>query len=181
MTLESKNLIYRPITEADTDMVLGWRNSEPVRKYFLYRKDISRQDHLNWLNSKVASGIVIQFIVIIKTTDTPIGSVYLRNIDRINKTAEYGIFIGDVSARGKGYGSEIASRMVSYFFDELGYDELHLQVLSDNHQAIKSYQNAGFTVSGISSNIIDVNNNSIRAEVTYMSIDRNIYLAQKTS
>ncbi len=177
MKLESKNLIYRPITESDTDMILNWRNSDAVKKFFLYRKDISRQDHLDWLSSKVATGCVIQFIIIVKAIDKPIGSVYLRDIDHLNKTAEYGIFIGDVSARGKGYGSEIASRMVSYFFDELGYEELHLQVISDNHSAIKSYRNAGFRTIKKTSKTISDKEELIPTEISYMSIKRGDYLA----
>lgn len=33
----SGNQVYlRPITAADTDMVLGWRNSDNVRENFIY-------------------------------------------------------------------------------------------------------------------------------------------------
>nr|MCR5421186.1 GNAT family N-acetyltransferase [Lachnospiraceae bacterium] len=116
-----------------------------VKKNFLYKKDITREDHLNWLKNKVDKGKVIQFIIIEKKTGIPIGSVYFRDMDPVLKQAEYGIFIGEDNARNKGYGSESAREMVRYFFDELKYKKLILRVLRSNLAAIRSYEKAGFT------------------------------------
>lgn len=144
MRLEGEKLYYREITEADTDLVLKWRNSESVKDHFIHREIISKEEHLQWLNRKVKTGKVIQFIMVEQMTDNPIGSVYLRDVDYKEKTAEYGIFIGETVARGKGYGTEAARVMVSYAFGQLQLDSLTLRVLVDNRQAIKSYEKAGF-------------------------------------
>lgn len=147
-TVESDNLIFRPISREDTGMVLRWRNSDYVKNNFLYRSDITRKEHLNWLSDYVDTGRVIQFVIIEKITDKPIGSVYFRDIDRTAMKGEYGIFIGEESARGKGYGTETAIRMVRYFLDELHFRKLSLRVLEKNEIAIKSYEKAGFKVEG---------------------------------
>jgi RimJ/RimL family protein N-acetyltransferase len=42
----------------------------------------------------------------VKDTERGIGSVYLQKIDMENKTAEFGIFIGEDDENGKGFGSE---------------------------------------------------------------------------
>ena len=147
-SVESDNLIYRPISREDTGMVLKWRNSDYVKNNFLYRNDITRTEHLNWLTDYVDTGRVIQFVIIEKSTNKPIGSVYFRDIDRVAMKGEYGIFIGEESARGKGYGTETAIRMVKYFLDELGFKKLSLRVLEKNKIAIKSYEKAGFRVEG---------------------------------
>ena len=142
--IESNNLLFRPINEADTDMVIGWRNSEYVKKHFLYRENITRRDHLDWLKYRVKTGEVVQFIIIEKKSKTPIGSVYFRDIDRITGYAEYGIFIGEDKARGKGYGNETAVTMVGHYFDKMAGKRLILRVLKDNVPAIRSYERAGF-------------------------------------
>lgn len=147
-TIESKRLIYRPITEEDTDMVLKWRNSDMVKSNFIYREFITREDHLSWLENKVKPGKVIQFIMVEKSNGRPIGSVYLRDIDSSAKKAEYGIFIGEADAHGKGYGSEAAVRMKELFFNEMKYHKLSLRVLERNAAAIKSYEQAGYRVEG---------------------------------
>ena len=142
--IESGNLIFRPIREEDTEMVLKWRNSGFVRDRFLYRETITRTDHLNWLRTRVAKGEVKQFIIVEKSADKPIGSVYFKDIDRENGSAEYGIFIGEEEARGLGYGNETAGAMVAHFFDDMGGRRLMLRVLKDNIPAIRSYEKAGF-------------------------------------
>ena len=42
MELVYKDLILRSISEEDTDDILKWRNSEHVRKYFIYQEEIKK-------------------------------------------------------------------------------------------------------------------------------------------
>ena len=143
-SLESSNLLYREITFDDTEMVLEWRNSDFVRANFIHQSLITREEHLKWLEQRVYTGEVIQFIMIEKDTNKPIGSVYLRDIDDVAKKAEYGIFIGEERARGKGYGTETAKKMLQFAFGELKLHKLSLRVLEENFQAVQSYKKAGF-------------------------------------
>ena len=81
----------RPITLEDTDRIIRWRNSDRVRKNFIDQRPFTRQGHLNWLETRVATGEVVQFILCETETDRPVGSVYIRDIDRKNRKGEYGI------------------------------------------------------------------------------------------
>ena len=45
-------------------------------------------------------------IIIDRTTNLPVGSTYLRDIDKKNNKAEFGIFIGEKEYWGKGFGNE---------------------------------------------------------------------------
>ncbi len=134
------------MTEADTEMVVNWRNSDAIRKNFIYRNEITPEEHLKRYHDKVLPGQIIQFVIIEKITKRPVGSVYLRDVDSIKKTAEYGIFIGEDSARGRGYGKEAAGRIVKFFFEDMDYDRLYLRVFAWNLPAIGSYKSAGFAV-----------------------------------
>ncbi len=142
--IESKTLILRPITADDTPDILRWRNAEHVRRNFIYQKEVTLEDHQKWLTEKVASGKVIQFVMIDRSTGKGIGSVYLRDVDLSDKSAEYGIFIGEESALGKGFGSEAANLMVNFAFQTLKLSHLQLRVLARNHSAMRSYEKAGF-------------------------------------
>ncbi len=144
--VESKRLLFRPITADDTDMVLKWRNSKAIQHNFIYRKEVTREDHLNWLKTKVGTGKVIQFIIVEKDKGRPIGSVYVRDIDKERMTGEYGIFIGEDEARSKGYGNETAERIVRYFFDDLKFRQLKMRVFARNEASIRSGRAAGFEV-----------------------------------
>lgn len=142
--IEGKQIFLRPITMEDTELIVKWRNEERVRSNFVYQAPFTRERHENWMRTKVASGEVVQFIICEKNTNKPVGSVYFRDIDRLNKKAEYGIFIGEADFAGRGIGSETAKLAVSYAKDVLKLHKLMLRVFADNAGAVKSYRNAGF-------------------------------------
>lgn len=137
-------IYLRPITMEDTDLIVKWRNSDRVRRNFIYQALFTKEGHENWMRTKVASGEVIQFIICEKETERPVGSVYFRDIDPVNKKAEYGIFIGEADAAGKGIGSETARLAVAYARDVMKLHKLMLRVFADNTAAVKSYEKAGF-------------------------------------
>lgn len=138
----------RPITEADTDKIVRWRNAPSVMEHFIYRTPLTAEGHLNWYRSRVQTGEVAQFMITDNETGEEVGSVYLRDIDPVNKKCEYGVFIGEDSCRGKGIGSAAAKLALEYAFEELGLNRVFLRVFADNTRAIKSYENAGFKYEG---------------------------------
>lgn len=134
----------RPMQEADTDRIVTWRNKDRVRHNFIYQKPFTREGHLNWLHTQVEPGHVVQFMICEKTSGRAVGSVYFRDIDREKKCAEYGIFIGEDDAVGKGYGTQAAKLALACAFEELGLKRVFLRVFEDNIGARKSYEKAGF-------------------------------------
>ena len=134
----------RYMTVEDTDNIVAWRNTEYVKSHFIYRGKFSREVHLSWIKNMVETGKVIQLVICDLETDEALGSVYIRDIDRVHSKAEYGIFIGVPSARGRGVGSAVAKMMLRYCFEEEKLHRVFLRVLSDNGEAIGSYQKAGF-------------------------------------
>ena len=88
------------------------------------------------------------FAIIDKETDILIGNTGLHKIDWVNRTAEYGLFIGDKSFWNKGYGTEVNLLMLDYAFSTLNLKHVHLQVLAFNKGAIKSYEKVGYKTVG---------------------------------
>lgn len=136
----------RPITIEDTANILRWRNSNDVQKNFIYQQDITREEHLDWLKNKVATGEVAQFIITDISSGQEIGSVYLRDIDYDSKRAEFGIFIGENEARGRGLGEAATAQILEYGFETLQLKKIFLRVFADNLPAIKCYQKTGFSI-----------------------------------
>ena len=169
MIIEGLKVNLRTITDDDTDLIVKWRNNARVFNNFVFSEKLTPQMHKEWLEEKVKTGLVRQFIIIERQTDIPIGSVYFRDIDESNKTAEYGIFIGEDEAIGKGYGKEVAELTIKYAFDNMGLDKISLRVFKDNIAAIKSYEKAGFK-------FVDkeetVNKNGQEKKLLFMAIER---------
>lgn len=137
-------IYLRLMTREDTDKIVAWRNTPEVRNRFLYRALFTRESHLAWVENMVDTGKVVQMIICDLQTDIPLGSVYIRDIDRISRKAEYGIFLGEASARGRGIGTAAAKLMLRYCFEEEKLHKVFLRVIADNKQAIRSYEKAGF-------------------------------------
>lgn len=139
----------RPITDADTDHIVAWRNTPSVMQNFIFRQTFTPEMHRNWLVTKVATGQVVQYIIEDKADGRPVGSVYYRDIDPANHSAEYGIFIGEENARGKGFGTETARLFTEFGFTVLGLHRISLRLLAENLPARRSYEKAGFAEEGL--------------------------------
>ena len=146
--LESQNIILHPACLCDAEDIVRWRNQKFVRQRFIYQKDFTIESQRQWIENKVGSGEVVQFIIEYKKDNKRVGSVYLRDIDSNNHKAEYGIFLGEKDYLGKGIGGETAKLVLAYAFQNMGLNKVFLRVLADNICAIKSYEKAGFKMEG---------------------------------
>ena len=172
--IRGEGIFLRKIEYSDTENIIKWRNSDAVRSHFIDQRLFTKESHEGWLKNYVETGKVDQLIICVspgrlgvgrnedgagKEADPgkeagtsgideenyiPVGSVYIRDIDRTHNKAEYGIFIGEDAARGKGFGSDAARLMIRYCFETLKLHRLFLRVYADNEAAIRSYEHAGF-------------------------------------
>lgn len=146
---EATGIFLRLMTYDDTESIVRWRNSDAVRNNFIYRAKFTKESHENWIHTMVETGKVVQMMICDIDSKEALGSVYIRDIDRQHNKAEYGIFIGEASARGRGVGTSAAKLMLSYCFEEEKLHRVYLRVLANNQQAIRSYEKAGFVKEGL--------------------------------
>ena len=144
--LMTGNLVsLRSMEEKDFPLVVRWRNTERVRNNFIYRDEFTLEGQYQWQQTMIDTGKVVQLMICENKKDyRAVGCVYFRDIDHDNKTAEYGIFIGEDDATGLGYGNETADLATEYARNVMGLKELILRVFVRNVSAVKSYEHAGF-------------------------------------
>lgn len=164
-------IYLRPMVEEDTDMIVAWRNKPSVKNYFIYQADFTKEGHLHWLHEVVEKGHACQMIICDKEGDKPLGSVYIRDIDPVHHKGEYGIFIGEEAARGRGIGTQAAKLMIQYGFEKLGLHRIYLRALAGNDQAIRSYEKAGFVHEGYLHDDVCINGNYV--DIVWMAIINN--------
>lgn len=141
-------IYLRLMTELDTDSIIAWRNRDDVRNNFIYREPFTREGHGNWVKTMIDTGRAVQMMICDLTSEQPLGSVYIRDIDRVHNKAEYGVFIGEPQARGRGIGTAAAKLMLRFCFEEERLHRIYLRALAGNRQAIRSYEKAGFVQEG---------------------------------
>lgn len=147
MILEGDVVRLRPIDDGDTDRIVDWHSRDEVRRNFMCQA-ITRETHVAWMNDVVRTGKAVQFVVEIRTTGQPVGTAFLRDINKWHNRAEFGIFIGEDAHRGRGIGQEATALVLKYGFEELELHRVFLRVLPQNERAICCYEKVGFVREG---------------------------------
>jgi RimJ/RimL family protein N-acetyltransferase len=74
----------------------------------------------------------------------PRGTTALHSVDHRNRTAAFGVHIGESDARGKGNGTEATSLTLDFAFTALGLHGVMLTVAESNLVGRRAYEKAGF-------------------------------------
>lgn len=174
MILELNNIRLRKILYSDTNLIVKWRNSPGVLKNLYFQNKITRDEHLSWMKNFVDKEKCLQFIIEDMDLERAIGTVFIKNIDNINSKGEFGIFIGESFARGKGNGLKATKLIILYAFDQLNLNKIYLTVFKKNIAGIKSYRNSGFEVEGYLREEIKVDGEF--EDIVFMSIFNKNYI-----
>jgi len=89
-----------------------------------------------------------QFAVVDLESDELIGGCGLKNVDLVNRTALMGIFLGNKSYWGKGYGEEATRLLLDFAFTFVNLNSIMLEVFDFNPRAIRCYEKVGFKAVG---------------------------------
>ncbi|SFS31161.1 GNAT family N-acetyltransferase [Marininema halotolerans] len=81
--------------------------------------------------------------------DRLIGFAALHSIEWNNRAGRLAIGIGEKEDRNKGYGTEALQLLLQYAFYELNLHRVGLDVIGNNHSAIRCYEKVGFVVEGV--------------------------------
>jgi RimJ/RimL family protein N-acetyltransferase len=92
---------------------------------------------------------LFSFSIRLLADDRRIGSVSLERIDRENGSGGVGIFIGDRSLLGRGYGTDALRCLLDFGFGELRLERIELEVFDYNRRAMRSYEKAGFATDAV--------------------------------
>jgi RimJ/RimL family protein N-acetyltransferase len=72
----------------------------------------------------------------------------LSGLTNCNRRAEWGWYIGDPEARGRGVGRAAQALGLDRAFDQLGLEKVWAEVLADNEAALKAQAACGFRREG---------------------------------
>ncbi len=87
---------------------------------------------------------VVYFTVYDRATLRPIGRTDLMDISYRDRSARFGIEIGEADYRGRGYGTEATRLTLDYAFTALGLHNVALETWDYNRAGQQAYTKAGF-------------------------------------
>lgn len=150
--LVSGKVFLRPFEAADAELYRRWRaDADPMSLAGWHERAPLSLAHVEQRIARLADEQGkdhYTFLICLVADERPIGEVMLADIDRVNGSAQLGIFIGEVGEWGKGYGTDAVNAIVDFGFAELRLERIWLNVWTENPRARRAYEKAGFVREG---------------------------------
>ena len=147
MFIKGEKVLLRAVELEDADLLRQMMNDEEVeRMMWGYSFPISRHQQHKWIENLSSENAV--FRAMIDVNGVAIGTIILSNIDMRNGNAEIHIKLAHTHERGKGYGSDAVSALISYAFNELRLNCIYCRVKEDNIASQKMFEKCGFVKEG---------------------------------
>lgn len=146
-----KRVRLRALERADLPKFQEWLNDPEVTEGLTLYLPLSAVDEEKWFDG-VMQGEPEQRPLAIEIQNGNAwqlaGNTGLFNLEWTNRSAEFGIFIGDKSNWNKGYGTEALQLILRHAFNTLNLNRVYLRVYASNPRARRSYEKAGFLLEG---------------------------------
>jgi diamine N-acetyltransferase len=141
MRLQGSRVTIRPMRQADLDAMAKWRAfADPLYQAFDFPRR-SKTEHTHWFNWR-SQDSTRRLYTIVDQERRVVGSLTLRDIEG-KRSARLGITIG-ADFVSQGYGTEALRLFLDYFFRELGFAQMILDVAATNLRAVRCYRAIGF-------------------------------------
>jgi diamine N-acetyltransferase len=146
-----KRVRLRAVERSDLPKFHEWLNDPEVTQGLAMYLPLSMGDEEKWFE-RITQGEPDQRALAIEVKDRQswqlVGNAGLFNLEWNNRSAEFGIFVGDKSRWDKGYGTEALELILRHGFDTLNLHRIYLRVYASNARARRSYEKAGLVLEG---------------------------------
>ena len=145
LSIEGELVALGPLRRELLPLYQRWINDlGTTRTLDLPPQPMTLEKEQDWYDQNSRAENSVPFTIYERETLRPIGNTGLDGVDHRNRTATFGIVIGEPDCRGKGYGTETARLMLDFAFTALGLYNVMLMVFEFNPAGIKAYEKAGF-------------------------------------
>lgn len=144
-----KRIYLRPLEPEDATALLPWANDDEVTRFLLLWRPQTLADERAFIERARTHETNVTLAIALRRDDRLIGSAGFHVINLKDRTATFGIMIGDKREWGRGYGTEATQMMVDYGFDTLNLNRIDLRVTEYNPRGIGAYEKVGFIREGV--------------------------------
>ncbi len=147
-------------TPNDFKQLIDWIDSEELLtnwagSLFSYPLTWQSMDwYISNTNDLTSSDAFVYKVVEVESGEI-VGHISLGGISRKNRSARISrVLIGSTLHKGKGYCKEMITAVLKVGFEELNLHRISLGVYDFNTAAIKCYKSSGFSIDGISRDVL---------------------------
>jgi RimJ/RimL family protein N-acetyltransferase len=140
MRLRGEKVIIRPMVEEDVEKMQAWRPFTDPLDSLWNRSSRSSDNYIRF--QAQANDPSRRWYAVEDLAGRVIGRLSLRQINR-RESARLGITLG-ADYVGQSYGTDAIRTFLVYYFRELGFETLYLDVAAPNKRAVRCYEKCGF-------------------------------------
>lgn len=149
--LNSEKIKLRYFETKDFDQLIKIRSSTEAYEFFFEYEPFNSKQQQAWWEQSYQKSNEKNFIIV-DTEDNFLGTISLVNIDMRSKKAELGRFFISKDKRGNHLGETSIYVLLEYAFGHLNMNKIYLEVFAYNTQAIRLYEQVGFSKEGLLKN-----------------------------
>jgi RimJ/RimL family protein N-acetyltransferase len=146
--VHGEHVFLRPVEKSDATLIHRWRSDADVAVLasIAMPMSLAQVEQRAERSAENIGDERYDFVICLLDDERPIGVGMLFDLDRLNGSAELGIFIGEKAEWGKGYGTDAVNSLVDFGFGSLRLERIWLEVWTENPRAQRSYEKSGFVL-----------------------------------
>jgi len=147
---QGPHIRLRAIEPGDVDAVVTWNlDSDMARNLDFVWPPQSRESVRQWAERTATHDPAdeVFFFVIESGAGELVGQIDTHHVNRRDGTFSYGVSVR-AERRRRGYASEAILLVLRYFFDELRYQKVTVEVHADNPASLRLHERLGFQQEG---------------------------------
>lgn len=142
------NIKFTNILEVDDNIVervRQWRNDDSVRLFMYNKHEISKEEHLKWIENLATR--VDRVVYVVYIDDLPSGVALYNDINHLDDSAEWAFYTAPYENRSS-VGVMMEYYMIDNFFNVMNMKELTCEVYDFNNKVISLHKKFGFEETG---------------------------------
>jgi len=136
-----------PLREDHLERVRVWRTSEEVTRFMYTDPVLTPEGQAAWYRARVLGEPTSRWWIV-EAEGRPVGLANLVDVDAVHRRCHWGLYLGEPSARGQGWGAQVLRALFAYGFGTLGLERMVGEAFAWNEAAVELYVKEGGRVEG---------------------------------